>query len=113
MKNIECYETIEETIEKWRNTIKSIKSIELYSPKLPYLIELSSKVSKDDTNKVKQTKITEKLIICSSWNYSDFIKRLNTFTIGKWFGKPTCLGSLECARYGWENVQLNQLRCRW
>ena len=44
-------------------------------------------------------------------NREDFFQRLNTFTAFTWFAKPSELSPLQCARYGWENIEADTLKC--
>ncbi|XP_017694724.1 PREDICTED: nuclear-interacting partner of ALK [Lepidothrix coronata] len=40
-----------------------------------------------------------------------YFSRVETFTPLKWAGKPAALSPLECARWGWKNVECDLLRC--
>eukprot|EP00035_Acanthoeca_spectabilis_P036931 m.42683 g.42683 ORF g.42683 m.42683 type:complete len:389 (+) comp8351_c0_seq1:273-1439(+) len=41
----------------------------------------------------------------------DYLSRVETFTVGRWFAKPTALSPLECARYGWQTCGVDRLEC--
>ncbi|XP_072038261.1 zinc finger C3HC-type protein 1-like [Amphiura filiformis] len=41
----------------------------------------------------------------------DFFHRVETFKIFTWFAKPSRLSPLVCARYGWENIESDSLKC--
>jgi hypothetical protein len=45
------------------------------------------------------------------WDRGDLFRRLQTFKASTWFAKPTCVGPVECARRGWENVGVDLLTC--
>ncbi|XP_051629588.1 zinc finger C3HC-type protein 1 isoform X2 [Manacus candei] len=40
-----------------------------------------------------------------------YFSRVETFTPLKWAGKPAALSPLECARWGWKNLECDLLRC--
>ncbi|XP_038054316.1 nuclear-interacting partner of ALK-like, partial [Patiria miniata] len=44
-------------------------------------------------------------------NTQDFFARVETFTAFGWFAKPSDLSPLHCARYGWENIDTDCLKC--
>jgi hypothetical protein len=39
------------------------------------------------------------------------LKRIDTFKIYTWYGKPKSISSIECAKRGWINSNVNQLFC--
>lgn len=44
-------------------------------------------------------------------SYESFLQRFETFSSLTWFGKPAELNPLICARFGWENVEVDMLQC--
>ncbi|XP_048729305.2 protein starmaker-like [Ostrea edulis] len=46
-----------------------------------------------------------------SWNKDAFFQRVQTFSITTWFGKPSELSPLQCAKYGWINSESDMLQC--
>ena len=53
-----------------------------------------------------------KKIVHDPFSYSDFLERLSTFSSAlHWFGMPKSLSPLQCARFGWINVDRNMLQC--
>ncbi|XP_043943282.1 nuclear-interacting partner of ALK-like [Protopterus annectens] len=63
-------------------------------------------VSSDLTNEVLPSQFT-----CESASKEAFFARLETFTSLKWAGKPLELSPLECAKYGWINIETDMLKC--
>jgi C3HC zinc finger-like len=45
------------------------------------------------------------------WNKSDFLDRVQTFSTSSWFAKPLCISPLQCARFGWVNVDFDMIEC--
>eukprot|EP00644_Phytophthora_capsici_P008901 jgi/Phyca11/101836/e_gw1.6.238.1 len=45
------------------------------------------------------------------WDHSDFLARVDSFSIGSWFAKPDVISAFECARHGWKNSAPDQLYC--
>lgn len=48
---------------------------------------------------------------CRPWDRGDLFRRLATYKSTTWFGKPQVAGPVECARRGWENVDIDLLAC--
>ncbi|CAA7405406.1 unnamed protein product [Spirodela intermedia] len=48
---------------------------------------------------------------CRPWERGDLLCRLATFKPSNWSGKPKGAGSLDCARRGWMNVDINKIEC--
>ena len=64
------------------------------------LIDKYSVVEKKDIEKVRP------------WCHEDFLSRLKTFQLAAaWFAKPSTIGALECARHGWCNSGIDELKC--
>eukprot|EP00658_Telonema_sp_P-2_P022919 TRINITY_DN19179_c0_g1_i1.p1 TRINITY_DN19179_c0_g1~~TRINITY_DN19179_c0_g1_i1.p1 ORF type:complete len:346 (-),score=32.38 TRINITY_DN19179_c0_g1_i1:258-1295(-) len=49
---------------------------------------------------------------CRPWDREDLIRRLRSFQTWKWFGKPSPLSAMECARHGWTNSGVDTLTCQ-
>jgi hypothetical protein len=45
------------------------------------------------------------------WSKEGFHRRLKTFSASTWFDKPPLLSAIECARYGWVNVDVDEVEC--
>ena len=45
------------------------------------------------------------------WNHKQFLKRVETFNSLKWHIRRKDVSPLLCARYGWQCVQINTLKC--
>lgn len=45
------------------------------------------------------------------WEQKDLLIRLQTFRPRSWFGKPTQISAVTCARYGWINSGPDNLKC--
>ncbi|CAI9293274.1 unnamed protein product [Lactuca saligna] len=43
------------------------------------------------------------------WERGDLLRRLSTFQLANWFGKPKVASSLSYARRGWVNVDINKI----
>jgi len=70
--------------------------------------------SKRKRSKAKQTGDSKKRKVDSKYepeNYEEFLKRVETYSLTTWFGKPLTCSSLECARNGWVNVGVDMLQC--
>ena len=64
------------------------------------LIDKYSVVEKLDIEKVRP------------WCHEDFLARLRTFQLAAaWFAKPSTISALECARHGWCNNGIDELKC--
>ncbi|XP_043569940.1 nuclear-interacting partner of ALK isoform X2 [Chiloscyllium plagiosum] len=48
---------------------------------------------------------------CDSANKEAFFSRVETFTSFNWAGMPFELCPLQCARYGWTNIECDMLKC--
>ncbi|GFZ07586.1 IAP-like protein 1 [Actinidia rufa] len=48
---------------------------------------------------------------CRPWERGDLLRRLSTFKLANWFGKPKVASSLSCARRGWINVDVDKIEC--
>lgn len=48
---------------------------------------------------------------CSPFSLVAVCERISTFKISTWFGKPQQLSPIICARYGWENIGINIIKC--
>ncbi|XP_041459241.1 NIPA-like protein [Lytechinus variegatus] len=44
-------------------------------------------------------------------NQELFFNRVETFSISSWFAKPDEVCPLRCAQYGWENIDVDSLKC--
>ncbi|XP_030853724.1 nuclear-interacting partner of ALK [Strongylocentrotus purpuratus] len=44
-------------------------------------------------------------------NQELFFNRVETFSISSWFAKPDEVSPLRCAQYGWENIDVDSLKC--
>ncbi|EDV25922.1 uncharacterized protein TRIADDRAFT_55497 [Trichoplax adhaerens] len=51
-------------------------------------------------NECKQDKVAE-----------DYFERVETYSAYTWLAKPPALSPLQCARYGWKNVDIDRLKC--
>eukprot|EP00249_Psilotum_nudum_P018884 c27001_g1_i1 orf=128-3028(+) len=49
--------------------------------------------------------------ICRPWDRGDLLRRLSTFKSITWFGKPEVVGPINCARWGWINVDVDLIAC--
>jgi hypothetical protein len=49
--------------------------------------------------------------LCKPFSISDFHRRLGTFRVRTWFGKPESLSPLRCAAKGWLNISSSKLQC--
>lgn len=45
------------------------------------------------------------------WNYEDFLDRVKTYQPTMWFAKPHNISPLQCARWGWFNSGIDELKC--
>ena len=64
------------------------------------MIDKYSVVEKLDVEKVRP------------WCHDDFLARLRTFQLAAaWFAKPSTISALECARQGWCNSGIDELKC--
>ena len=45
------------------------------------------------------------------WEQQDLLQRLHTFKTRTWFGKPSQINALVCARHGWINTGPDKLAC--
>ncbi|EFA77148.1 hypothetical protein PPL_09903 [Heterostelium album PN500] len=45
------------------------------------------------------------------WSTDDYYFRVNTYSIGKWFTKPSLIDPLQCSRFGWINCEPDMLEC--
>lgn len=45
------------------------------------------------------------------WSRADLFRRARTFKSSTWFCKPDAVNAVECARYGWVNVDMDLLQC--
>jgi hypothetical protein len=67
------------------------------------VMELVHKYTKDDQRDVEKVR---------PWQHEDFLARLMTFQhAAAWFAKPSTIGALECARHGWCNSGIDELKC--
>ncbi|XP_057473831.1 uncharacterized protein LOC130762189 [Actinidia eriantha] len=48
---------------------------------------------------------------CRPWERGDLLRRLSTFKLANWSGKPKVASSLSCARRGWINVDVDKIEC--
>mmetsp|Transcript_6191 Transcript_6191/g.19720 ORF Transcript_6191/g.19720 Transcript_6191/m.19720 type:complete len:423 (+) Transcript_6191:3-1271(+) len=48
---------------------------------------------------------------CRPWNRDDYLARLRSFTVSRWFAKPASASAIECARRGWSCVGKDLLEC--
>ena len=39
--------------------------------------------------------------LCQPWSSDQFVERVQTYSLARWFGKPFALSPLQCSRYGW------------
>ncbi|KAJ8047005.1 NIPA-like protein [Holothuria leucospilota] len=44
-------------------------------------------------------------------NKENFLQRVDTYSTSTWFAKPLELSPLQCARYGWQNIDVDTLCC--
>jgi hypothetical protein len=49
----------------------------------------------------------------SPYSHLHFITRVSTFDSARWFAKPSCISSFECARRGWKNICTDRLICEF
>ncbi|GAM22572.1 hypothetical protein SAMD00019534_057470 [Acytostelium subglobosum LB1] len=45
------------------------------------------------------------------WSSDDYHRRVTSFSIGRWFAKPSLIDPLQCARFGWINCDVDMLEC--
>lgn len=46
------------------------------------------------------------------WSAADHFARVQTFRLATWYGKPSTISPLQCARFGWCNDGVDKLVCR-
>lgn len=75
----------------------------------PCRLTRNEPAKKNDSSAVDAT--SPKSVIATLRSHENFLKRVDTFSASTWFGKPAELSPLICARYGWENVDVDMLQC--
>ena len=52
--------------------------------------------------------------LCQPWSSDQFVERVETYSLARWFGKPFALSPLQCSRYGWvcSPTKADTLSCR-
>ena len=78
-----------------------------YERKLPFMKELSTKIYPLSGGSSSIGCLSR----CRPWNHADYLARLKTFTIAKWFAKPRAIGAMTCAQYGWINNGMDTIHC--
>eukprot|EP01038_Epipyxis_sp_PR26KG_P005752 gene5752-7941_t len=66
----------------------------------------------NSTHSISSPNPTQKHAHARPWSYDHYLSRVSTFhRTAEWFAKPACISPIECARYGWTNSGVDQLKC--
>lgn len=61
--------------------------------------------------KVPETQQQQEQQLYRPWDRASLLKRAATFKAHLWFGKPSVVSAMECARHGWICIEPDLLEC--
>ena len=90
----------------------SPSSIQHVRQSLSKLIEKYSAPESDNADSGTNSSSSSSSSRVRPFNYDDFVGRLKSFSLAsKWFCKADIISPIECARFGWSNIDYNVLAC--